>query len=60
MPVATTVVAEAFVSTRIAGITVSTVGLRAALLQSIQGSHLKCVGVVLLYKSSSKQPDYIG
>jgi hypothetical protein len=54
MPIATTVITEAFVSTAIAGITMTTVGLRAALLQSIQGSNLVRVGLVLCHKVSTK------
>ena len=62
MPIATTVITEAFVGATvvIALVFMSAKCWRAALLQCIQRSNLVRVGLALRHKVSSKQPDNIG
>src|ERR1035437_2045970 len=60
MTVATTIITVAFMTTTIATIFVSAQCLRAALLQSIERSQGKCIGMALADKVCPKPVDDLG
>jgi hypothetical protein len=60
MTIATTIIAEALLATTVAGITVSAIRWRSALLQGIQRSQGKSVGMALRHISCSKPFDDLG
>ena len=60
MAVATAIVADAFLTTRVANIFVSAKGRRPALMQGIEGSYHKTIGLALINILLPKPIDDLG